>query len=29
MFAPPGSPVLTLVSAEELADRRHRRFAQP
>ena len=29
MFAPPGTPVLTVVSAEELAERRHRRFAQP
>jgi quercetin dioxygenase-like cupin family protein len=25
MFAPPGSPVLTVVSAEELAERRHLR----
>jgi len=29
MFAPPGSPVLTVVSAEELAERRHLRVAQP
>ncbi|WP_151480677.1 cupin domain-containing protein [Streptomyces albicerus] len=29
MFAPPGTPVLTVVSAEELAERRHLRFAQP
>lgn len=29
MFAPPGSPVLTLVGAEELAERRHLRFRQP
>jgi quercetin dioxygenase-like cupin family protein len=29
MFAPPGTPVLTVISAEELAARRHRRFAQP
>jgi quercetin dioxygenase-like cupin family protein len=25
MFAPPGAPVLTVVSEEELAERRHRR----
>jgi quercetin dioxygenase-like cupin family protein len=29
MFAPPGSPVLTIVSAEELAERRHLRVAAP
>jgi len=29
MFAPPGTPVLTVVSAAELAERRHRRFTQP
>src|SRR5262245_6540204 len=29
MFAPPGSPVLTIVSAEELAERRHLRATQP
>jgi quercetin dioxygenase-like cupin family protein len=29
MFAPPGTPVLTMVSAEELAERRHLRFTQP
>ena len=29
MFAPPDAPVLTVVSAEELAERRHRRVAQP
>ncbi|ETK34888.1 cupin domain-containing protein [Microbispora sp. ATCC PTA-5024] len=29
MFAPPGTPVLTVVGAEELAERRHLRFAQP
>ncbi|MFS4091513.1 cupin domain-containing protein [Streptomyces sp. AF1A] len=29
MFAPPGTPVLTLVSAEELAERRHLRYARP
>ena len=29
MFAPPGTPVLTVVSAEELAERRHRRFTLP
>lgn len=28
MFALPGTPVLTVVSAEELAERRHLRFAQ-
>jgi quercetin dioxygenase-like cupin family protein len=27
MFAPPGTPVLTVVSAEELAERRHLRVA--
>jgi len=27
-FAPPGSPVLTLVGAEELAERRHLRVTQ-
>ncbi|MGW2044548.1 cupin domain-containing protein [Streptomyces sp. NPDC001858] len=26
MFAPPGTPLLTVVSAEELAERRHLRF---
>src|SRR5690242_13437045 len=29
MFAPPGTPVLTLVGEEELARRRHLRFAGP
>jgi quercetin dioxygenase-like cupin family protein len=29
MFAPPGSPILTLVSAQELAERRHLRFTRP
>ena len=29
MFAPPGTPILTVVSAEELAERRHLRVAQP
>jgi len=29
MFAPPGTPVLTVVSAEELAERRHRRGTRP
>ncbi|MEU9290018.1 cupin domain-containing protein [Streptomyces sp. NPDC048275] len=29
MFAPPGTPLLTVVSAEELAERRHLRFTQP
>ena len=29
MFALPGTPVLTLVGAEELAERRHLRFNQP
>ncbi|WP_328363925.1 cupin domain-containing protein [Streptomyces sp. NBC_00445] len=29
MFAPPGTPILTLVGAEELAERRHLRVAQP
>ncbi|GGN55865.1 cupin [Streptomyces albiflavescens] len=29
MFAPPGAPILTVVSAEELAERRHLRVAQP
>lgn len=29
MFAPSGTPVLTVVSAEELAERRHRRVTQP
>ncbi|MBM0257986.1 hypothetical protein JNW89_15260, partial [Micromonospora sp. 4G55] len=29
MFAPPGTPVLTVVSAEELAERRHLRVTQP
>lgn len=29
MFAPAGSPVLTVVSEEELAERRHLRFVQP
>lgn len=29
MFAPPGTPVLTVVSAEELAERRHLRYTQP
>lgn len=29
MFAPPGTPILTVVGAEELAERRHLRFAQP
>ena len=28
MFAPPGSPVLTVVSAEELEERRHLRVTQ-
>ncbi|KOV52616.1 cupin [Streptomyces sp. AS58] len=29
MFAPPGTPILTLVSAEELAERRHLRATKP
>ncbi|MEU5026654.1 cupin domain-containing protein [Streptomyces milbemycinicus] len=29
MFAPPGTPVLTVVSAEELAERRHLRVGRP
>lgn len=29
MFAPPGAPILTLVSAEEPAERRHLRVARP
>jgi len=29
MFAPPDTPVLTVVSAAELAERRHRRFIEP
>jgi quercetin dioxygenase-like cupin family protein len=29
MFAPPGSPVLTVVSAEELAERGQLRVTQP
>ena len=29
MFAPPGTPILTVVGAEELAERRHLRFVQP
>jgi hypothetical protein len=29
MFAPPGTPVLTVVGAEELAERRHLRVTQP
>lgn len=29
MFAPPGTPVLTVVSAEELTERRHLRVTQP
>ncbi|MGW7528502.1 cupin domain-containing protein [Streptomyces sp. NPDC054783] len=29
MFAPPGTAVLTVVSPEELAERRHLRFTQP
>ncbi|MEU8848696.1 cupin domain-containing protein [Streptomyces sp. NPDC048564] len=29
MFAPPGSPVLTVVGAEELAQRRHLRADRP
>ncbi|AVH55192.1 MULTISPECIES: cupin domain-containing protein [Streptomyces] len=29
MFALPGTPVLTVVSAEELAERRHLRVTQP
>src|SRR5690242_17641747 len=28
MFAPPGTPVLTVVSAEELAERQHLRVTQ-
>ncbi|MFJ4369004.1 cupin domain-containing protein [Streptomyces chartreusis] len=28
MFAPPGTPILTVVSAQELADRRHLRVTQ-
>ena len=28
LFALPGTPVLTLVGAEELAERRHLRFGQ-
>ncbi|MET8407114.1 cupin domain-containing protein [Streptomyces sp. NPDC005195] len=29
MFAQPGTPVLTVVGAEELAERRHLRFTRP
>lgn len=29
MFAPPGTPILTMVGAEELAARRHLRVTQP
>lgn len=29
MFAPPGTPILTVVSEEELAERRHLRVPQP
>ena len=29
LFAPPGTPVLTVVGAEELAERRHLRFSEP
>ncbi|MER6979361.1 hypothetical protein [Streptomyces carpinensis] len=29
MFAPPGTPVLTVVNAEELAARRHMRVTRP
>jgi quercetin dioxygenase-like cupin family protein len=29
MFALPGTPLMTVVSAEELAARRHRRITQP
>jgi hypothetical protein len=29
MFAPPGTPVLTVVSEEELRERRHLRFPSP
>ncbi|MCZ4602241.1 cupin domain-containing protein [Streptomyces sp. Lzd4kr] len=29
MFAPPGTPILTVVSAQELAERRHLRVTQP
>ncbi|MER6156924.1 cupin domain-containing protein [Streptomyces sp. NPDC001868] len=29
MFAPPGTPLLTVVGAEELAERRHLRAVQP
>ncbi|MGW1720348.1 cupin domain-containing protein [Streptomyces sp. NPDC002156] len=29
MFAPPGTPLLTVVSAEELAERSHLRFFSP
>ncbi|WBB62481.1 cupin domain-containing protein [Streptomyces sp. WMMC500] len=29
MFAPPGTPVLTVVGAEELAERRHLRVPPP
>jgi quercetin dioxygenase-like cupin family protein len=28
MFAPPGTPILTVVSEEELAERRHLRFIE-
>lgn len=28
MFAPPGTPLLTVVSAAELAERRHLRFTR-
>ncbi|ACU73922.1 Cupin 2 conserved barrel domain protein [Catenulispora acidiphila DSM 44928] len=28
LFAPPGTPILTVVGAEELAERRHLRFSQ-
>ncbi|MDX2701448.1 cupin domain-containing protein [Streptomyces sp. PA03-6a] len=28
MFAPPGTPVLTVVGADELAQRRHLRYSQ-
>jgi len=29
LFAPPGTPVLTVVGEEELAERRHLRFSEP
>ncbi|MCY1136773.1 cupin domain-containing protein [Actinoplanes sp. Pm04-4] len=28
MFAPPGTPILTVVSEEELAERKHLRFSE-